>query len=538
MASKRKRSVMSLEKKLDIITQIRQGRSQRAVADGFGVAKSTVGDIWKNREKIEIHVSASTNPAFAKKRCIVRDAHFHKLDEACYIWFQQQRAKGAPVSGPLLQEKALQLFPSLYPDEDESAFKASSGWLHKFCRRHGVRELSLQGEALSADTSAVEPFCQQLKNKIEDEGYSRCQIFNADETGLWWRLMPSKSLVDSGEKQARNFKKPKDRVTVLGCANASGTCKVPLAFIHKSAKPCCFKHMDMSLLPVSYFSQSKSWMNGAIFGEWFHKKFVPFVKHFCQVNNIEYKILLLLDNAPAHPSTETLTSADGRVTSCFLPPNSTSILQPMDQGILEAFKRRYKKQLLRHIILENGTSTLTVPEIVKKLTIKDAVYWSAQAWEEVTSLSLSRAWNKLIPPDPLTPDESNEDAGAEIEGMFQQLGSEEGNSWQSPSEWMSEDSGDPGYQLLTDNEIVAQVSGEADLSASESEDEQDPGPTVSHAQAHEAFGIALQWLEAKGTDPAHLLLVQNWMTVAGRKRNDSLTQTEITSFFRPHTSSM
>ena len=232
MASKRKRSVMSLEKKLDIITQRRQGRSQRAVADGFGVAKATVGDIWKNREKIEIHVSASTNPAFAKKRCIVRDAHFHKLDEACYIWFQQQRAKGAPVSGPLLQEKALQLFPSLYPDEDESAFKASSGWLHKFCRRHGVRELSLQGEALSADTSAVEPFCQQLKNKIEEEGYSRCQIFNADETGLWWRLMPSKSLVDSGEKQARNFKKPKDRVTVLGCANASGTCKVPLAFIH------------------------------------------------------------------------------------------------------------------------------------------------------------------------------------------------------------------------------------------------------------------------------------------------------------------
>ena len=83
MASKRKRSVMSLEKKLDIITQIRQGRSQRAVADGFGVAKSTVGDIWKNREKIEIHVSASTNPAFAKKRCIVRDAHFHKLEHQC-----------------------------------------------------------------------------------------------------------------------------------------------------------------------------------------------------------------------------------------------------------------------------------------------------------------------------------------------------------------------------------------------------------------------------------------------------------------------
>ena len=109
-----------------------------------------------------------------------------RISQACYLWFQQQRAKGAPVSSPLVQEKALQLFPSHYPGEDESAFKASSGWLRKFCRHHGVRELSLQGEALSPDTFTVEPFCQNLKNKIAAEGYSRFQIFNADETGLWW----------------------------------------------------------------------------------------------------------------------------------------------------------------------------------------------------------------------------------------------------------------------------------------------------------------------------------------------------------------
>ena len=57
------------------------------------------------------------------------------------MWFAQQRAKGASmnsVSGPLLQEKALALFPSLYPDEEWTSFKASSGWLQKFCRRHGI----------------------------------------------------------------------------------------------------------------------------------------------------------------------------------------------------------------------------------------------------------------------------------------------------------------------------------------------------------------------------------------------------------------
>ena len=82
MASKRKHNVLSLERKIDIIAQVRKGKLQRAVAKLFDVAKSTVGDIWKNREKIERHVSASANSAFVKKRCIMRDVHFHKLDEA------------------------------------------------------------------------------------------------------------------------------------------------------------------------------------------------------------------------------------------------------------------------------------------------------------------------------------------------------------------------------------------------------------------------------------------------------------------------
>lgn len=89
MALKRKRGVIFLEKKLEIRYE-RQGVSQRVVADHFGVPKSTVGYIWKNKEKIEMHVTASANPAFTKKPCIVRDAHFQKFDKACYLWFQQQ----------------------------------------------------------------------------------------------------------------------------------------------------------------------------------------------------------------------------------------------------------------------------------------------------------------------------------------------------------------------------------------------------------------------------------------------------------------
>ncbi len=145
---------------------------------------------------------------------------------------------------------------------------------------------------------------------MESEGYTISQYFNADETGLWWRHMPSKSLVHCGEKWAANLKKQR-RVTLLGLANAAGIRKLPLAFIHKCKKPRCFKKTDMTKLPVHYFSQ-KAWMTATMFEEWFHNFFVPFVKKFCVDNGVENKILLLVDNAPVHPSTDCLQSTDGK----------------------------------------------------------------------------------------------------------------------------------------------------------------------------------------------------------------------------------
>ena len=77
-------------------------------------------------------MSTSDCPTFAKKRCIVREAKFEELEKACYTWFMQQRSKGAPVSGPLLKEKAMQLFPSIYLESSAQSFDASSGWLSNF----------------------------------------------------------------------------------------------------------------------------------------------------------------------------------------------------------------------------------------------------------------------------------------------------------------------------------------------------------------------------------------------------------------------
>ena len=54
------------------------------------------------------------------------------------------------------------------------------------------------------------------------------------------------------------------------------------------------------------------------------------------------RVLLIIDNAPCHPDENELVVGD--LKTIFLPPNVTSILQPMDQQVLQQIKRQYKKK--------------------------------------------------------------------------------------------------------------------------------------------------------------------------------------------------
>jgi hypothetical protein len=64
-----------------------------------------------------------------------------------------------------------------------------------------------------------------------------------------------------------------------------------------------------------------------VFTERFHESFEPSVKTFLKKQNLPDKALLILDNAPGHPSEEQLKSRDGLIEMMFLPPNCTPLLQ-------------------------------------------------------------------------------------------------------------------------------------------------------------------------------------------------------------------
>lgn len=75
-------------------------------------------------------------------------------------------------------------------------------------------------------------------------------------------------------------------------------------------------------------------------------------------------ILLLLDNAPSHPPEPTIPLTHVKLQ--YLPANTTSTLQPLDQGIIKTFKTAYRKQLLRAAFTSMETTHGSAGEIAKK----------------------------------------------------------------------------------------------------------------------------------------------------------------------------
>lgn len=87
-------------------------------------------------------------------------------------------------------------------------------------------------------------FKRQFHKIIDHRGLTGDAFYNVDETGLFYRMLPNKTLVSQEERVAPEYKKSKERVTVMACSNVTGTHKLKLALTGKSKHPRAFKKMD------------------------------------------------------------------------------------------------------------------------------------------------------------------------------------------------------------------------------------------------------------------------------------------------------
>ncbi|CAF1552120.1 unnamed protein product, partial [Adineta ricciae] len=79
------------------------------------------------------------------------------------------------------------------------------------------------------------------------------------------------------------------------------------------------------------------------------------------------------------------------VTLIFFPPNTTSKIQPLDQGVIRCFKAYYRSRLVKHII-KRCTVALTPDQII--ITALDAINWIYQACADVTDLTIRNTFRK------------------------------------------------------------------------------------------------------------------------------------------------
>ncbi|GFQ65224.1 tigger transposable element-derived protein 1 [Trichonephila clavata] len=206
--------------------------------------------------------------------------------------------------------------------------------------------------------------------------------------------MPEKTFIAKHSKSVPGHKTAKDRITILFCSNASGDYIMKPLVINKSKQPRSFKGINLNNLSVYWNANKKAWVTATLFTDWFNNRFVPDVKKYLLQKGLPFKVLLLLDNAPGHPKYLQYEN----VEIVFLPKNTTSILQPLDQGIISTFKALYIKRAFRYILdqLENDRS-LSVIDAWKKFTILDCVKHVGMAYAEIKKSTLHACWKAVWP---------------------------------------------------------------------------------------------------------------------------------------------
>jgi len=175
------------------------------------VSRDAVRKIYRRKDTW----MALPDDAMTAMRTTRREGDFPAVNKLLLEWITAVECLGhamVPVSFALLQEKAAEIGRRL----ELATFRASRGYVRGFLSLNGLASMRLHGQAGAVDTIAIERDLEKLQEELA--AFKDDDIFNMDETGLFYRCLPSQSYVSNGARRtARGVKsmKAKNRVTVV-----------------------------------------------------------------------------------------------------------------------------------------------------------------------------------------------------------------------------------------------------------------------------------------------------------------------------------
>lgn len=501
---------LTLKDKLKILSEAKC-KQKSELCKKYGCSLTTLNRILRN--EFEIKSKASKCKLSSK-----RERHGNNIDveRALQIWFEQMQSSGAVISTNMLMEKAQQLAQQMNCD-----FTPSTGWLWRWQQRQGIKLRKIHGEQKSADSNAAEDFLSSVAPNILSE-YEEADIFNADESALFFKALPPKSLCKQGYRNT-GFKSSKERVTLLFICNATGEYK-KVIIIGKAKNPRCLKN---KVLPLKYYSNQKAWMTADLWSE-------IILNLEEEMASLKRNIVLFVDNASCHKKPQNLK----HINLQFLPANTTAITQPLDQGIIHAFKSYYRQNIVRKqiVAMELGK---TVEEFSKSINILHAMHMTKRSFWMVKPTSIKNCFKKVLNYWILllyilemlgiilqarlvktSPEEENEETESSDEFEIAD------NLREEFEEFVTCDDNEECNGVLTDMEIIENILDGADVEEEEQEHDNPKPPSVLEAlkyiqELQTFFCTENKFLCELGNMESYI--------VSNKLKN---TQTKITDFFK------
>ncbi|XP_050063138.1 tigger transposable element-derived protein 6-like [Aphis gossypii] len=293
-------------------------------------------------------------------------------------------------------------------------------------------------------------------------------------------------------------------LTILLVCNMTGTDKRRPLIIGKSKNPRCFR--AVKTLPVDYYANSNAWMTSQIFTE-FLRKWDKEIKK-------PRRILLILDNCTAHPNLQNLENIDLK----FLPPNTTSLIQPLDQGIIKTMKTYYRKAMRNFIVETIDVCLIPASQIARKITVLEAIHMVVNAWDMVTYKCIINCFRKAG----FSQIESDEEESQEVEFIDTNF-----------ENWILIDQDLPTFGALSDKDITDLQTKKEEINIDDDED--DDNEETNEDITQKDTRIILEKLKGavqKYGDNDTFQLFQKRQANMKTKLVDCQVQSKIDSFFK------
>jgi hypothetical protein len=313
-----------------------------------------------------------------------REAKWPLLEQMLADWHYHFENQGGSTSSEIILKKAKEIWPQIPQYSGKPCPDFSYGWLDNFKRRFGVgrREQHMESQSVreAEDARAI------IRTACKD--YSPDNVYIVDESGLFWRYTISTGLASQA---CPGVPKSKSRLSVTFCTNATGKDRLPLLFIGHAKQPKALRGLNVQALEAWWRNSPKAWMNTPIMVDW--------LNHFYD-HMKDKKAILLMNKLSPHQSAVYLAQPPENIRIRWLPSSSTSLFQPLEQGIIQIAKHHYKKQLLQFCIQMYDQRQ----DPAGNISVYHAMKWLCHAWvHEVESSTIEAYFKRMTATDSTSP---------------------------------------------------------------------------------------------------------------------------------------